>query len=200
MKPETRISNLPTSKLILLLAMLIALATNATAQVAAIDSDRPRVEDEQEQIQKYTCLMHPEVITDYPGNCPKCGMELVPLKKKKRRTPNVQRSTSNIEHRTSHNAQLETQKSHMSHLSDATHQGEMEMSMHSTIDLTDPMSREGSGTSWIPDSSPMYGRMFMFGEDMLMLPGAATIGSMRRTGSWRCFHIHSATQLSSVLA
>ena len=44
--------------------------------------------------------------------------------------------------------------------------------MHSTIDLADPMSREGSGTSWIPDSSPMYGRMFMFGENMLMLHGA----------------------------
>ena len=49
---------------------------------------------------------------------------------------------------------------------------QMEMSMHSTIDLADPMSREGSGTSWIPDSSPMYGRMFMFGENMLMLHGA----------------------------
>ena len=49
---------------------------------------------------------------------------------------------------------------------------EMQMEMHSTIDLADPMSREGSGTSWIPDSSPMYGRMFMFGENMLMLHGA----------------------------
>ena len=48
----------------------------------------------------------------------------------------------------------------------------MQMEMHSTIDLADPMSREGSGTSWIPDSSPMYGRMFMFGENMLMLHGA----------------------------
>ncbi|MGG7549471.1 multicopper oxidase domain-containing protein [Chryseobacterium arthrosphaerae] len=25
----------------------------------------------------YTCLMHPEVISDKPGKCPKCGMELV---------------------------------------------------------------------------------------------------------------------------
>lgn len=23
----------------------------------------------------YTCPMHPEVISDKPGNCPKCGME-----------------------------------------------------------------------------------------------------------------------------
>ncbi len=26
----------------------------------------------------YTCLMHPEVVQDHPGNCPKCGMTLVP--------------------------------------------------------------------------------------------------------------------------
>ena len=27
---------------------------------------------------QYTCPMHPEVVTDEPGNCPKCGMTLVP--------------------------------------------------------------------------------------------------------------------------
>ncbi len=26
---------------------------------------------------RYTCPMHPEVHTDKPGNCPKCGMRLV---------------------------------------------------------------------------------------------------------------------------
>ena len=25
----------------------------------------------------YTCSMHPEVKTDKPGKCPKCGMELI---------------------------------------------------------------------------------------------------------------------------
>ena len=25
----------------------------------------------------YTCTMHPEIISDKPGKCPKCGMELV---------------------------------------------------------------------------------------------------------------------------
>lgn len=25
----------------------------------------------------YTCSMHPEVTSDKPGKCPKCGMELV---------------------------------------------------------------------------------------------------------------------------
>ncbi len=30
--------------------------------------------------QLWTCGMHPEVILDHPGQCPKCGMNLVPLK------------------------------------------------------------------------------------------------------------------------
>ena len=25
----------------------------------------------------YTCSMHPEVVSDKPGKCPKCGMDLV---------------------------------------------------------------------------------------------------------------------------
>lgn len=32
--------------------------------------------------QRYTCPMHPEVLKDAPGKCPKCGMNLVPLKEK----------------------------------------------------------------------------------------------------------------------
>lgn len=28
---------------------------------------------------KYTCPMHPEIVRDAPGSCPKCGMALVPL-------------------------------------------------------------------------------------------------------------------------
>jgi hypothetical protein len=30
--------------------------------------------------EKYTCPMHPEVISDKSGNCPKCGMTLVKVK------------------------------------------------------------------------------------------------------------------------
>ena len=29
------------------------------------------------QAVQYTCPMHPEVVQDKPGNCPKCGMKLV---------------------------------------------------------------------------------------------------------------------------
>lgn len=28
----------------------------------------------------YTCPMHPEITSDKPGQCPKCGMNLVPKK------------------------------------------------------------------------------------------------------------------------
>jgi len=30
-----------------------------------------------EQAKQYTCPMHPEVVQDKPGKCPKCGMTLV---------------------------------------------------------------------------------------------------------------------------
>jgi hypothetical protein len=44
--------------------------------------------------------------------------------------------------------------------------------MASSLNLADPMSRESSGSSWVPDSTPMYSWMRMFGDDMLMLHGA----------------------------
>ncbi len=34
---------------------------------------------------KYTCTMHPEVIQDKPGKCPKCGMKLVAIKEVKKK-------------------------------------------------------------------------------------------------------------------
>lgn len=62
------------------------------------------------------------------------------------------------------------------------------MAMHSSVDLLDPMSRESSGTSWVPDSSPLYAKMKMRGDTMLMvhgsiLPRYTRIGSKRETSS-----------------
>jgi hypothetical protein len=45
------------------------------------------------------------------------------------------------------------------------------MMMSSTTDIHDPMAREGSGTSWLPDSTPMYGKMIMGKDSMTMLHG-----------------------------
>jgi hypothetical protein len=129
----------------LILLMIALLAVNGTVPVIA-----------EQTPQKYTCSMHPEVIADKPGNCPKCGMTLVPVKAK------VKPQSSTTEAKAD-----EAQTSHASH---QTH--EHEMTMASSINLAEPMSRESSGSSWVPDSTPIYGRMLHFGDDMLMLHGA----------------------------
>ncbi len=153
-----------------LIASLVALATSNTLLAQHSHHAHEIEQEEQEETQKYTCPMHPEVITDHPGNCSKCGMKLVPLAEHKRRTSNSDKSRAGVQRSTPNH------QSHMSHPSHEMHPPshagrEMQMEMYSSVDLADPMTREGSGTSWIPDSSPMYGRMFMFGEDMLMLHG-----------------------------
>ena len=110
--------------------------------------------------QKYSCVMHPEVVMDHPGNCPKCGMKLVPLKQEKPKPP------AKIDNHSMHAMK------HGEHEQEMHGEHKMQMSMQSSVDIADPMSRESSGTSWVPDSTPMYGKMFMFGDDMLMVHGA----------------------------
>ena len=119
--------------------LLILAALAMLAPIRAIAESPP---------QKYTCLMHPEVMMDAPGDCPKCGMPLVPVKAEK---PKPDRS-----HETHPTSEANDHK----------------MRMTSSVNLADAMNREGSGSSWLPDSTPIYGRMLMFGDDMLMLHGA----------------------------
>jgi hypothetical protein len=176
-------------KLIFILISATTLAISGTAQVGAIDPFDSRsgqalshpgsehdYEQEHEKKQKYTCPMHPEVITDHPGNCPKCGMTLVLKEEKNHSMLNSDKSRAGTQRSTSNHQSHLPHQSHSMHEHEKhppSHEGhEMHMTMHSSIDLADPMSREGSGTSWVPDSSPMYGKMFMFGNDMLMLHGA----------------------------
>jgi hypothetical protein len=44
--------------------------------------------------------------------------------------------------------------------------------MPSIADIGTPMTREGSGTSWIPEATTLYGRMWARGDDMMMTHGA----------------------------
>jgi hypothetical protein len=166
---------------ILIGAAMLAITTSRGED--AIAADRPA--QKQEQKQNYTCPMHHEVVTNHPGTCPKCGMKLVPKDVKKDSTPTDRDQQRHAQHPTSGGTHMD----HDSHSSHEMHQlsplagsgamsehqhgmSSMQMEMRSSIDVADPMSREGSGTSWLPDSSPMYGKMFMFGQDMLMLHGA----------------------------
>src|SRR3954454_9094534 len=119
--------------------------------------------------QKYTCPMHSDVVMDAPGQCPKCGMTLVPVKEeaRKRRTPNAERPMAKSQENTS------APDEHRSHATHGTQEsGGEPLIMPSSLNLAEPMSRESSGSSWVPDSTPMYGHMLMFGDDMLMLHGA----------------------------
>ena len=174
--------------LILISASILVTSTGAIAQHSEHEhppslrygaAGEHDYEHEHEKKQKYTCPMHPEIITDHPGNCPKCGMKLVPAKENKRSTLNSDKSRAGAQRstrlRSARARQAPNHQSEMSHPSHEMHESQHEhemMPMHSTVDVADPMSREGSGTSWLPDSSPMYGKMFMFGDDMLMLHGA----------------------------
>jgi hypothetical protein len=92
----------------IVLLLSVSLTVFATAQTHSLDhskmhkgSDTSLVKDANQKIaiEKYTCPMHPEVISDKPGKCPKCGMTLVKVKS----TPNIKKS---------HKMQKDTSMSH----------------------------------------------------------------------------------------
>ncbi len=63
-----------------LLALVLITLTIGLGLVACGSDDKGKTTAEQTEGQLWTCGMHPEVILDEPGNCPICGMELVPVK------------------------------------------------------------------------------------------------------------------------
>ena len=54
-----------------------AQATNAMGTDDVIQANQNNQGSVQNTSKIYTCPMHPEVLSDMPGKCPKCGMELV---------------------------------------------------------------------------------------------------------------------------
>jgi len=62
----------------LVILILLALVAFAGAGVYFANR-RPAVTDSEKTL--YTCGMHPQIIKDKPGDCPICGMKLVPVRK-----------------------------------------------------------------------------------------------------------------------
>ena len=62
----------------------VTLSTIATlAMLALAGCKEPEQKTEQKADtarEQYTCEMHPEYVSDHPGKCPKCNMELTEKK------------------------------------------------------------------------------------------------------------------------
>ena len=101
----------------------------------------------------YVCPMHPEVRSEKSGKCGACGMTL------EREKPDDPAGPA-MDHEQMDHEQMDHEQ--MDH-------GKQEMSTMGPAGLRLPHGREGSGTSWMPDSTPVFAHHFMAGDWMLML-------------------------------
>lgn len=133
------------------------------------------------QADVYTCPMHSEVRSSKPGKCPKCGMTLVKQKTTGKPKPSMDKhhpvhkgkSANDTSQRT--NGVESMDMDHSMHDTGLEMSGDMavdmNMGMNHAYSLNLPMNRNGSGTGWLPDASPMYGYMFHQNKWMYMLHG-----------------------------
>lgn len=71
--------------MLMAMAILFSAATVFASHSPTAVSDTTKTKKVKPVKVQYTCTMHPEVLSDKPGKCPKCGMALVkkePAKKK----------------------------------------------------------------------------------------------------------------------
>jgi Cu(I)/Ag(I) efflux system membrane fusion protein len=64
------------NSILIILAVSLAFTFNACNNSTQKNN---AVETSSTKTEVYTCTMHPEVRSDKPGDCPKCGMKLVLL-------------------------------------------------------------------------------------------------------------------------
>ncbi|MBS3732711.1 MAG: efflux RND transporter periplasmic adaptor subunit [Desulfobacterales bacterium] len=81
-KTETQSGRIPILAIFLTAVLTLAIAGSAAWYAGLISpAGKEPHETEQDEDIQYTCSMHPQVVQDEPGNCPICGMELVPKDK-----------------------------------------------------------------------------------------------------------------------
>src|SRR5438093_11588872 len=112
---------------LILSAALILAATALVAQSTA---------------QKYTCVMHPKILADQPGKCPKCGMTLVAVEADKKRFS--AKTATAAEHPTPKAFPSQAPNEKHDHASHDRHEMHdmRPMSMPSSVNVAEPMSRE----------------------------------------------------------
>ena len=62
--------------------LVLAIAMNVFSYTAIVAQEQVQTKEQVENKPVYTCSMHPEVVSDQPGDCPKCGMKLIEKKEK----------------------------------------------------------------------------------------------------------------------
>ena len=77
-------------------ALIILFAVAALVVVSGCSDQKTDQKVQAASSQVYTCPMHPEVVSDEPGLCPKCNMNLVP--KEKAHDHSEMESSSSMEH------------------------------------------------------------------------------------------------------
>ena len=75
--------------MLMAIAILFSVATVFAAHTTTTVSDTSKTKKVNAIKVQYTCLMHPEVLSDKPGKCPKCGMTLVKKEPGKKKTDSM---------------------------------------------------------------------------------------------------------------
>ncbi len=108
------------------------------------------IEETTETTGKYTCPMHPEIIQDEPGSCPKCGMNLVPMDEAANAEETHDCCKSETETAAKHEHKVHDHKSHEHHHDNAETTGKYTCPMHPEIIQDEPGSCPKCGMNLVP--------------------------------------------------
>jgi hypothetical protein len=78
-KRRTKKFEIMNTKLVMTMALAAVLGAGAVWFTAPQRSNAAETNSVSKKILHYTCPMHPSVRADKPGDCPVCGMRLVPV-------------------------------------------------------------------------------------------------------------------------